>query len=103
MAKPVLVAFGGLTTSFVPRRVERSQLYGSRKRVAVDAQGRVCTKAALTADGATLVGHMLHDKKMAAGTLPFLLARGIGQTFLSKDVALDDVAAFLDQDRATAL
>ena len=46
---------------------------------------------------------MLHDKKMAAGTLPFLLARGIGQTFLSKDVALDDVAAFLDQDRATAL
>ena len=30
-------------------------------------------------------------------------ARGIGQTFLSKDVALDDVAAFLDQDRAAAL
>ena len=59
--------------------------------------------AHVTADGATLVGHMLHDKKMAAGTLPFLLARGIGQTFLSKDVALDDVAAFLDQDRAAAL
>lgn len=56
--------------------------------------------AHVTADGATLVGHMLHDKKMAAGTLPFLLARGIGQTFLSKDVALDDVAAFLDEDRA---
>ena len=59
--------------------------------------------AHVTADGATLVGHMLHDKKMAAGTLPFLLARGIGQTFLSRDVALDDVAAFLDQDRAAAL
>lgn len=56
--------------------------------------------AHVTADGAALVGHMLHDKKMAAGTLPFLLARGIGQTFLSKDVALDDVAAFLDADRA---
>ncbi|MBH1992352.1 MAG: 3-dehydroquinate synthase [Sphingomonadaceae bacterium] len=55
--------------------------------------------AHVTADGAALVGHMLHDKKMAAGTLPFLLARGIGQTFLSKDVLLDDVAAFLDQDR----
>ena len=26
------------------------------------------------ASGATLVGHMLHDKKMDAGTLPFLLA-----------------------------
>lgn len=56
--------------------------------------------AHVTADGAALVGYMLHDKKMAAGTLPFLLARGIGQTFLSKDVVLDDVAAFLDADRA---
>lgn len=58
--------------------------------------------AHVSADGAELVAHMLHDKKMAAGTLTFLLARGIGQTFLSKDVALDDVAAFLDQDRAAA-
>ena len=56
--------------------------------------------ARVTADGAALVAHMLHDKKMAAGTLPFLLARGIGKTFLSKDVVLDDVAAFLDEDRA---
>lgn len=56
--------------------------------------------AHVRAGGAELIGHMLHDKKMAAGTLPFLLARGIGQTFLSKDVALDDVAAFLDADRA---
>ena len=56
--------------------------------------------AHVTADGAALVGHMLHDKKMAAGTLPFLLARGVGQTFLSKDVVLDDVAAFLDAERA---
>ena len=58
--------------------------------------------AHVKADGAALVAHMLHDKKMAAGTLPFLLARGIGQTFLSKDVVLDDVAAFLDADRAGA-
>lgn len=58
--------------------------------------------AHVKADGAALVAHMLHDKKMAAGTLPFLLARGIGQTFLSKDVALDDVAAFLNEDRAAA-
>ncbi|WP_176595146.1 MULTISPECIES: 3-dehydroquinate synthase [Sphingobium] len=58
--------------------------------------------AHVTADGAALVAHMLHDKKMAAGTLPFLLARGIGRTFLSKDVVLEDVAAFLDEDRAAA-
>jgi 3-dehydroquinate synthase len=53
-------------------------------------------EANVTADGAALVEYMLHDKKMSGGTLPFLLARGIGQTFLSKDVDLADVAAFLD-------
>ena len=58
--------------------------------------------AHVKADGAALVAHMLHDKKMAAGTLPFLLARGIGKTFLSKDVALDDVAAFLDEAQAAS-
>jgi len=56
--------------------------------------------ANVSGDGASLVAHMLHDKKMSAGTLPFLLARGIGATFLSKDVALADVAAFLDEERA---
>jgi 3-dehydroquinate synthase len=39
---------------------------------------------------------MRHDKKMAAGTLPFLLARDIGQTYLDKTVDLADVTAFLD-------
>src|SRR3546814_17515263 len=39
-------------------------------------------------DGETLVAHMLHDKKMDAGTLPFLLARGIGQTYLDRSVDL---------------
>ena len=53
--------------------------------------------AGITASGTTLVGHMLHDKKMDAGTLPFLLARGIGQTYLDKQVDLADVAAFLDE------
>lgn len=52
--------------------------------------------AGITAGGARLVEHMLHDKKMAGGTLPFLLARGIGQTYLDKTVDLAEVAAFLD-------
>lgn len=52
--------------------------------------------AGVTADGATLVGHMLHDKKMEGSTLPFLLAKGIGQTYLDKTVDLATVAAFLD-------
>lgn len=52
--------------------------------------------AGVEASGARLVEHMLHDKKMDAGTLPFLLARGIGQTYLDKRVDLGAVAAFLD-------
>ncbi|CAN5341839.1 3-dehydroquinate synthase [soil metagenome] len=55
--------------------------------------------AHVSASGETLVAHMLHDKKMAGGKLPFLLARGIGQTFLAKDVDLADVTAFLEEER----
>ena len=54
----------------------------------------------LQCDGCRLVDHMLHDKKMDAGRLPFLLMRGIGQTFLARDVDLTEVAAFLDGELA---
>ena len=54
--------------------------------------------AGVAASGATLVDHMRHDKKMEAGNLPFLLARGIGRTFLDRGVALEEVAAFLDAE-----
>jgi len=58
--------------------------------------------AGVTASGATLVAHMMHDKKMEGGKLPFLLARGIGQTYLDREVELDAVAAFLDKEQAAA-
>ena len=54
-------------------------------------------KLGLNVDGNGLVAHMLHDKKMDAGTLPFVLLRSLGEAFLARNVALDDVAAFLDQ------
>jgi 3-dehydroquinate synthase len=56
-------------------------------------------EAGVTAGGAELVEHMLHDKKKSGGTLPFLLANGIGQTFLAKDVDLADIAIFLDEEK----
>ncbi|MDP3677437.1 MAG: 3-dehydroquinate synthase [Novosphingobium sp.] len=49
----------------------------------------------LTCDGQALAAHMLHDKKMDAGTLPFVLLRGIGEAFLDRSVSLAEVAAFL--------
>jgi 3-dehydroquinate synthase len=35
---------------------------------------------------------------MNAGTLPFVLLRGIGEAFLDKQVSLEDVADFLDEE-----
>ncbi|MEQ1539799.1 MAG: 3-dehydroquinate synthase [Sphingorhabdus sp.] len=57
-------------------------------------------EAGVTANGATLVEYMLHDKKKSGGSLPFLLANGIGKTFLAKDVDLNDVALFLDEEKS---
>ncbi|MFN3469623.1 MAG: 3-dehydroquinate synthase [Novosphingobium sp.] len=75
---------------------------GAAQRIAahVGAVGLPANLGALglDCDGQTLVGHMLHDKKMDAGTLPFLLMRGIGQTFVARNVDLAEVAAFLDDE-----
>lgn len=58
--------------------------------------------AGIDADGATLAAHMAHDKKARGGTVPLILARGIGQSFVSTDFGLGRVAAFLDQSRAVS-
>ena len=55
MAKQLLITQGGETAAFAPARIDRAKIYGSRKRIAVDAQGRICARAALTADGSTLL------------------------------------------------
>jgi 3-dehydroquinate synthase len=47
--------------------------------------------------GERLAGHMIHDKKREGGRTAFILARGIGQAFVDKQVDLADVAAFLDR------
>jgi hypothetical protein len=55
MAKNVVLSFEGAELKFSPSRVDRAKLYGVRKRIAVDSSGSTCTKAALTADGFTLI------------------------------------------------
>lgn len=55
--------------------------------------------ARVSDDGAALASHMAHDKKARGGTVPLILTRGIGQSFVSTDYALDRVAAFLDSER----
>jgi len=45
-----------------------------------------------------LIGAMRQDKKVRAGRVPLILARGIGKAFIHSDADLDDVAAFLSEE-----
>ncbi|TQV73287.1 3-dehydroquinate synthase [Denitrobaculum tricleocarpae] len=46
-------------------------------------------------NSATLVSHMMRDKKVSEGRITFVLARGIGKAFLERDVELERVDALL--------
>ncbi|MCC2113394.1 MAG: 3-dehydroquinate synthase, partial [Hyphomicrobiales bacterium] len=39
------------------------------------------------------------DKKVKGGQLTFVLARGVGEAYIADDVAADDIAAFLEDER----
>jgi len=49
------------------------------------------------ADSAAILDAMAQDKKVKRGKLTFILARGIGESFIANDVATDDVRAYLDE------
>jgi 3-dehydroquinate synthase len=87
-----------LAARYSARRGYLSDDDAARVTAAIDAAGLPSEVAALglNADGRALVIHMLHDKKMDAGTLPFVLLRVIGEAFLDRAVSLDDVGDFLD-------
>jgi Neuraminidase (sialidase) len=55
MAKPIVLNFKGIEINFDVVKVDRSKIYGSRKRIAVDVNGNQCTRAALLADGSELI------------------------------------------------
>lgn len=44
-----------------------------------------------------LLHHMQSDKKMSGGKLTFVLCRGIGKSYLSDDVNMDDVKSVLEE------
>jgi 3-dehydroquinate synthase len=87
-----------LAARYSARRGLLSEGDAARVTAAVSAAGLPSEISGLqmSCSGQTLADHMLHDKKMDAGTLPFILLRNIGAAFLDRDVSLDDVAEFLD-------
>ena len=88
-----------LAARYSERRGDLSVDDAERVTHSVDVAGLRSEISALDldCDGARLVEHMRHDKKMVGGTLPFLLLRNIGAAYLAKDVDLSDIAAFLDE------
>jgi len=52
-------------------------------------------------DADRLVRHMAQDKKAQGGRLTFILARGLGDAFVARDVDPAAVTAFLKQEGAT--
>ncbi len=46
----------------------------------------------------SLLALMRQDKKAQAGSLTFILAHGIGEAFIARDIAESDITAFLKED-----
>ena len=55
MARTIAVALAGKESSFAFKAVERSALYGKRRRVALDANGEPCGRASLLEDGSLIL------------------------------------------------
>ncbi|QFT77651.1 3-dehydroquinate synthase [Erythrobacter sp. THAF29] len=88
-----------LAARYSERRGEMRIDDAARAARVIDDAGLPSEIAALglNCNGAKLADHMRHDKKMEGDTLPFLLLKGIGKAYLARDVALDDIAEFLDE------
>jgi 3-dehydroquinate synthase len=74
-----------------------------RAEAAIAAAGLPTRMSDVTAqpfDAETLVRHMGQDKKAEGGRLTFILARGLGDAFVAKDVDAQAVTAFLQTEGA---
>ena len=55
MAKPISISFQGKISNFEHVKLERSKLYGRRKRVTYDPKGEECSRISLSEDGTLLI------------------------------------------------
>ena len=55
MAKPIVILYKGKESSFDHGKLDRAKLYGKKKRIALDSNDELCTKASLVEDGSTLI------------------------------------------------
>ncbi|MEP2551117.1 MAG: 3-dehydroquinate synthase [Marinomonas sp.] len=88
-----------LAARYSARRGEIGDDVAERITRAIHAAGlpTEVTDLDLSCGGQTLADHMAHDKKMDAGTLPFILLSALGEAYLARVVELSDIAVFLDE------
>ena len=55
MAKSISISFQGKISNFEHTKLERSKLYGRRKRISYDPQGEECSRISLSEDGTLLI------------------------------------------------
>lgn len=55
MAKQIIVSRNSTTSSFDFKKIDRSKLYGKRRRIPLDPNDEPCTRANLAADGSILL------------------------------------------------
>lgn len=80
----------GLCSQETPSRVQEHFHCMGMKRSLADIPGTL-------PDGAGLIALMAQDKKVKDGVPAFILARAIGEAFVTRDVHASDVAAVLDE------
>jgi hypothetical protein len=55
MAKVIAVTLGGSESTFAFTSIDRAAIYGKRRRVALDVDGKPCTRASLLDDGSMIL------------------------------------------------
>ena len=77
----------------------RTTLCASRRICATSAcRGGWPTFRAALPDAEQLLGYIAQDKKVTRGALTFILTRGVGQSFIARDVPASEVLAFLQDN-----
>ena len=99
------VAFGCLCALELSRRldlcpgqdVERVRAHFARVGLPTKFRDLNNGSWAASLSAKTIIGHMAKDKKVESGQLTFILARGIGQSFTTRDVPLDILTDLLSE------
>lgn len=107
MAKTINLSYQGQTAAFAYKPIDRSVLYGKRRRVAFDAEGNECSKASLLADGSLLIrsgmtaqGYFTPDNVWVPqgeleainpdGSTPELFPATVGETVEATEISATD-------------